>query len=122
VTLVTMRARVTPTEGTTACVTKRFRNMTWNEQLSDVFGGMVNQNTLEHAAEMMVDVSEDDEDVHAQYIDLCSVAIAECSAGNDDVLAAINKFGVQATDLGAAWKLIEELKESYVREYESRVG
>ena len=69
---------------------------------------------------MMVDVSEDNEAEHEQYLKLFDIAILECDRGNNAVLAAINKFGLQDRSLDGAREIIKELSDIYREEYASR--
>jgi len=93
--------------------------MDWQEALSDAIG-YIGQETLEYAVEMMTDASEDDDSLHQTWIRAFDEALSQCRAGNKVVLSVVNRFTVQAGTLPCAQRLIEELQQLYLREYQTR--
>ena len=93
--------------------------MTWAQGLSDAIG-YVGQETLQYAAEMMVDVSEDDVSQHQTWIHAFDESLSQCRAGNKRVLSIVNTYGIHAVTLPSTQRMLEEFRRLYLQEYESR--
>jgi hypothetical protein len=93
-------------------------NFNWKAGLADLFGGSVNQQTLEEAAELMVSVSAVDDSYHEECLTMLSEGIRAANAGDSTVRACINKSGYQVSTTADAAKLLDDFRTIYLKEYE----
>ena len=93
-------------------------NFNWKDSLADLFGGSVNQQTLEEAAELMVSVSAVDDDYHEECLAMFSEGIRAAKEGDGTVMICINKSGYQVSTTADAAKLLDDFRTIYLKEYE----
>ena len=91
--------------------------MTWQEKLGDLLSGMVNQQSLEEAVEMMVSVSEDDPEYHNECLKTLEAGINACDNGDPCAIEEINKSGYQVCSISEARRLLEDFLSIYLKEY-----
>lgn len=97
-------------------------NLDWKAELADLFGGSVNQQTLEEAAELMVSVSATDVSYHEECLTMLNEGYRAASTGDTSVMACINKSGYRVLTTHDAAKLLADFREIYLREYERACG
>jgi hypothetical protein len=95
----------------------------WLVSVEELFGGTVNQQTLEEAAELMVSVSAVDLPYHKECVETLMSAIDAAKKGDIRVISAINKSGYQVNSTKEASEILEDLYQIYMKEFEkARVG
>ncbi|RBP69156.1 hypothetical protein [Marinobacter nauticus] len=93
-------------------------NESWESDLSRIFASSVNQQSLEEAAELVVDVSLDDQEYHNIFINAIDQGIRAANDGDKRVMNCINKSGYKVNSLKQALDLLLDFKEIYLREFE----
>lgn len=93
-------------------------NFDWKSALADLFGGTVNQQTLEEAAELMVSVSAGDAGYHVECLAMLDEGGRAAREGDSSVIGCINKSGYQVSTTEEAATLLLDFREIYVAEYE----
>ena len=93
-------------------------NFDWKSALADLFGGTVNQQTLEEAAELMVSVSAGDASYHAECLAMLDEGIRAAREGDCSVIGCINKSGYQVSTTEDAVTLLVDFHEIYIAEFE----
>lgn len=96
----------------------KVKDFDWRAGLADLFGGTVNQQTLEEAAESMVSVSVRDESYHYECLAMLSEGARAAAAGDSSVMASINRSGYQVSTNDAASKLLLDFRMIYLTEYD----
>jgi len=90
------------------------KNRTWQEDLEQIFGGSVNQDTLEEAAVLMVSVSA----IHLEYHAVCMRALEEgiraASKGDAVVIGIVNRSGYRVGSTNEARELLEDFLRIYL--------
>lgn len=89
----------------------------WKSALADLFGGTVNQQTLEEAAELMVSVSAVDVSYHVECLAMLDGGICAAREGDCSVIGCINKSGYQVSTTEEAESLLIDFRAIYVAEY-----
>ncbi|WP_203144027.1 hypothetical protein [Marinobacter mangrovi] len=89
----------------------------WKENLTDLFKATVIQQTLEEAAELMVDVSEDDSNYHQHCVDTLKESIEQAKNKNEFVISAINTSGYKVSSFAQAEELLNNFLVIYLKEY-----
>ncbi|KRB76813.1 hypothetical protein [Noviherbaspirillum sp. Root189] len=89
----------------------------WQTSLATLFGGTVNQQTLEEAAELMVSVSASDDSYHEECLMLLNRGIRAANAGDRLVITCINKSGYQVLTTTDAATLLNDFRTIYLMEY-----
>ena len=90
------------------------------EELGNLFAATVNQETLETASELMVDVSYDDFEYHQACINIFDSAIESCKGNDMDIIKCINRSGYKVNDFESALTLLKDFKKVYLTEYVHR--
>lgn len=93
-------------------------NESWESDLSRIFASSVNQQSLEEAAELIVDVSMDDQEYHNIFINAIDQGIRAANDGDKRVMSCINKSGYKVNSLKQALDLLLDFKEIYLREFD----
>lgn len=93
-------------------------NVSWESDLSKIFASSVNQQSLEEAAELIVDVSLDDQEYHGVFISAINQGIRAANDGDKRVIDCINGSGDRANIFQQASELLSDFKEIYLREYD----
>lgn len=93
-------------------------NESWESDLSRIFASSVNQQSLEEAAELIVDVSMDDQEYHNIFINAIDQGIRAANDGDKRVMGFINKSGYKVNSLMQALDVLSDFKEIYLREFE----
>jgi len=93
-------------------------NVSWESNLSKIFASSVNQQSLEDAAELIVDVSMDDQEYHSIFINAIDQGIRAANDGDKRVMGFINKSGYKVNSLMQALDVLSDFKEIYLREFE----
>jgi hypothetical protein len=93
------------------------KEIDWKDGLEQLFSASVNQQTLEEAAELMVSVSSSDHDYHDECLTLFEEGIKAARAGDNVVIALINKSGYQVSSTVDAVKLLEDFQRIYLEEF-----
>ncbi len=91
--------------------------MTWQETLGELFEASVNEQTLEQAAAQMVFVSEDNPEYHDLYLAAIDGGLKAASSGDHTVVGIINRSGYQVGGLEAAFELLTEFRNIYLRTF-----
>lgn len=94
----------------------------WEADLSDIFASSVNQQSLEEAVELIVDVSMDDHEYHRVVINAIDQAIRAANNGNERVIDYINKSGYRVDGLKQAADLLVDFRDIYMEEYSQASG
>ena len=89
----------------------------WKVELGRLFGGAVNQDTLEEAVDIMVAVSAKYPSYHELYLMALKGGVRACDEGDPAVMEAINRSGYRAYDLDQARELMEDFLDIYERTY-----
>lgn len=92
-------------------------NFDWKTSLATLFGGTVNQQTLEKAAELMVSVSASDDSYHEECLTVLDQGIRTANSGDNSILACINKSGYQVSTTTEAAALLNDFRTIYLMEY-----
>ena len=95
--------------------------MIWQEELGNLFGGYVNQQTLDEAAERMVVVSEDNAEYHRRFLATLDEGVAACRRGDAVALQLVNRSGYRANTIQEALDLVTGLRAAYLGRYEQAV-
>jgi|SRR5690554_4077154 len=93
-------------------------NVSWESDLSKIFASSVNQQSLEEAAELIVDVTRDDLEYHNVFINVINQGIRAVNNGDKRVISCINKSGYKVNSLKQALDLLLDFKEIYLREFD----
>lgn len=94
----------------------------WEADLLDIFAASVNQQSLEEAVELIVDVSIDDQEYHRVVLNAIEQAIRAANKGNERIIDYINKSGYKVDCLNQAIDLLEDFRDIYVKEYNQAGG
>lgn len=99
-------------------------NLNWNSTLADLFASVVNQQTFEEAAQMMVFVSEDDKSYHKLWLTALDEGIRAARNRNPAVVDCINNSGsgYRAVDADDAAELLVTFRDIYIKEYQDATG
>jgi hypothetical protein len=92
-------------------------NFDWKTGLADLFGGTVNQQTLEEAAELMISVSASDITYHQECLTMLNEGIRAAYSGDGSIITCINKSGYQVSTTTEAAVLLNDLRTIYLSEY-----
>ena len=90
----------------------------WKSALADLFGGTVNQQTLEEAVELMVSVSAGDASYHVECLNMLDEGVRAAQEGDCSVIGCINKSGYQVSTTEEAATLLLDFLKIYVAEHE----
>jgi hypothetical protein len=96
---------------------KQDSNVTWQDILTNIFGGFVNQQTIEEGAEEMVLVSESCLDLHHDYLMAIDCGIAAAKSGDSSIVAIVNRSGYRVDSTQAAVEILGELRNYYLEQY-----
>lgn len=94
-------------------------NFDWKSGLADLFGGSVNQQTLEEAAEQMTSVSTSDESYHEECLMMLDEGIRSANSGDNSIMSCINKSGYQVSTATEAVRLLTDLRKIYLNKFQS---
>ena len=89
----------------------------WKKSLAELFGGTVNQQTLEEAAELMVSVSASDDSYHEECLTILNKGIRTADSGDNSIMVCINKSGYQVSTTTEAATLLNDFRTIYLKEY-----
>jgi len=92
--------------------------MHWRETLADIFGGYLNQQTIEDAVDQMIFVSSANDQYHQAFQLAFSKGIESVRAGDKSIIDVINTSGFQVDSFDSAARLIGEFQETYLRHFE----
>ena len=93
------------------------KTVDWKAALTELFGGTVNQQTLEDAAELMVSVSAIDAAYHLECLSMLDAGLHAAQQGDFSVLAIVNKSGYRVSTLEEAANLLVDFRKIYLTEY-----
>ena len=93
----------------------------WKLALSDLFGGTVNQQTLEEAADLMVSVSIGNFNYHMDCISMLDSGLLAAKEGDSSLIDCINKSGYKVSSAEEAGRIIQELREIYMDAYNKSI-
>jgi len=93
--------------------------MPWEEDLSDLFGGYINQQPLEEAVGMMLFVSEDHPDYHQRFLQAINGGIEAALHGDTTVIGLVNQSGYLVTTTEKALELLRELRQLYLDRFQA---
>jgi|SRR5882757_5628830 len=93
----------------------------WKTPLSAIFGGAINQEPLEDAADLMVSVSARDPGYHSENLAALQAGIQACDNGSTDVISVIHKSGYRVSSLEEAKELLVEFLGIYEEKYRQAI-
>jgi hypothetical protein len=88
-------------------------SLSWDERLSELFGGL-GQDPIEDAPSLMQILGTEDE--RRDWLAAIAAGIAASRAGDRRVVEIINRSGYRITEPSEAASYFEELRELYLRE------
>lgn len=91
----------------------------WKSGLNDLFGGSVNQQTLEEAAEQMASVSKLDDSYHEECLMMLNEGIRSANLGDSSIIESINKSGYQVSSTADAARLLTDFRKIYIDQLEA---
>jgi hypothetical protein len=97
-------------------------NKSWQETLVDIFGGYINQQTLEEGVAGMVFVSEDEPGWHQQFEQAIRQGVEAARQGDVTVIGIVNQSGYRVGSVEEAEALLRELDQVYSQLYKAAVS
>ena len=97
-------------------------NESWQETLANIFGGYINQQTLEEGAAGMVFVSEDEPVWHQRFVQAIRQGVEAARQGDVTVISIVNRSGYRVGSVGEAEALLRELDQVYSQLYKAAVS
>lgn len=91
----------------------------WEDGLKNLFAGMLNQEPLQDAAELMVTFSSVDQRYHAECQYLFEKAKALAREGDDAIISYINVSGYKVSSFEEALELINDFEREYLEAFAS---
>ena len=89
----------------------------WREELGQIFGAIVRQQTLESGAEEMAAMARSCPDLHATYLEVLSNGIQAAHGGDTSICSSVERSGYYAPQPEDAEELIRELQRLYRERY-----
>ena len=89
----------------------------WKAGLADLFGGTVNQQTIEEAAELMISISATDSSYHEECLMMLNEGIRAADSGDTSIMVCINKSGYQVSTTTEAATLLNDFLTVYLNGY-----
>src|SRR5262249_36415347 len=96
--------------------------MPWQDDLSDLFGGYINQQPLEKAVAMMLFVSEDHPEIHQQFLHAIEGGMEAARYADRVVIDIINKSGNRVKTTDDVLDLLTEFRQLYMDRYQETSG
>jgi hypothetical protein len=89
------------------------QRQSWKEELDQIFGAYVRQETLETAANDMANISDAYPEMHDQFVLTLARAVEAAHAGDVEICRSIESSGYYCSDTAEAEKICGELLTLY---------